>query len=188
MRGALRLAIVSNCATPRRFVDPALVEQGLLERMDAIVFSCEVGKVKPHPAIRARALRARGRGGAEALFVGDRVVPDVWGAGRLGMTTALARWFYEDEETDGVEPDFRLREPLELLGAVSRADPARPVVLVVRDGWGLAPPGPGNAVELASTPVFDRLWAEYPHTTLRGLKARHWACRRDRWGTPRSAT
>jgi 2,3-bisphosphoglycerate-independent phosphoglycerate mutase len=38
--------------------------------------------------------------------------------------------------------------------------------LVVLDGWGCAPAGPGNAVELAATPVFDRLWAEYPHTTL----------------------
>jgi 2,3-bisphosphoglycerate-independent phosphoglycerate mutase len=37
---------------------------------------------------------------------------------------------------------------------------------VILDGWGLAPPGPGNAVELAETPVFDRLWAGYPHTTL----------------------
>ena len=34
------------------------------------------------------------------------------------------------------------------------------------DGWGLAPPGPGNAVELADTPVFDELWASHPHTTL----------------------
>jgi 2,3-bisphosphoglycerate-independent phosphoglycerate mutase len=41
------------------------------------------------------------------------------------------------------------------------------VVLVILDGWGCAPPGPGNAVELAATPVFDRLWAEYPHTTLK---------------------
>jgi 2,3-bisphosphoglycerate-independent phosphoglycerate mutase len=40
------------------------------------------------------------------------------------------------------------------------------VCLVVLDGWGLAPPGPGNAVSLAHTPVFDRLWADYPHTTL----------------------
>jgi 2,3-bisphosphoglycerate-independent phosphoglycerate mutase len=40
------------------------------------------------------------------------------------------------------------------------------VVLVVLDGWGLAPPGPGNAVELAATPVFDKLWAEFPHATL----------------------
>jgi 2,3-bisphosphoglycerate-independent phosphoglycerate mutase len=40
------------------------------------------------------------------------------------------------------------------------------VALVVLDGWGLAPPGPGNAVELADTPVFDELWARHPHTTL----------------------
>ena len=40
------------------------------------------------------------------------------------------------------------------------------VTLVVLDGWGCAPPGPGNAVELARTPVFDRLWREYAHTTL----------------------
>jgi 2,3-bisphosphoglycerate-independent phosphoglycerate mutase len=43
----------------------------------------------------------------------------------------------------------------------------RPVALVILDGWGCAPPGAGNAVELAQTPVFDRLWAEYPHTTLK---------------------
>jgi 2,3-bisphosphoglycerate-independent phosphoglycerate mutase len=40
------------------------------------------------------------------------------------------------------------------------------VALVILDGWGCAPAGPGNAVELAATPVFDRLWATYPHTTL----------------------
>jgi len=38
--------------------------------------------------------------------------------------------------------------------------------LVVLDGWGLAPPGPGNAVEQAETPFFDSLWERYPHTTL----------------------
>jgi 2,3-bisphosphoglycerate-independent phosphoglycerate mutase len=37
---------------------------------------------------------------------------------------------------------------------------------VILDGWGCAPPGPGNAVELAATPNFDRLWRAYPHTTL----------------------
>jgi 2,3-bisphosphoglycerate-independent phosphoglycerate mutase len=41
------------------------------------------------------------------------------------------------------------------------------VALVVLDGWGCAPPGPGNAVELADTPVFDALWERYPRTTLR---------------------
>jgi 2,3-bisphosphoglycerate-independent phosphoglycerate mutase len=40
------------------------------------------------------------------------------------------------------------------------------VALVILDGWGCAPPGPGNAVELAETPNFDRLWRTLPHATL----------------------
>jgi 2,3-bisphosphoglycerate-independent phosphoglycerate mutase len=44
--------------------------------------------------------------------------------------------------------------------------PAPCACLIVLDGWGLAEPGPGNAVSLADTPVFDGLWKAYPHTTL----------------------
>jgi 2,3-bisphosphoglycerate-independent phosphoglycerate mutase len=44
--------------------------------------------------------------------------------------------------------------------------PAAHACLIVLDGWGMAEPGPGNAVSLASTPVFDELWRSYPHTTL----------------------
>ena len=40
------------------------------------------------------------------------------------------------------------------------------VCLIVLDGWGLAEPGPGNAISLAQTPVFDELWHDCPHTTL----------------------
>ena len=40
------------------------------------------------------------------------------------------------------------------------------VALVVLDGWGCAPPGPGNAVAAADTPVFDDLWRRYPHTKI----------------------
>jgi 2,3-bisphosphoglycerate-independent phosphoglycerate mutase len=41
-----------------------------------------------------------------------------------------------------------------------------PVALVVLDGWGCEAAGPGNAVALADTPVFDRLRARFPHATL----------------------
>jgi 2,3-bisphosphoglycerate-independent phosphoglycerate mutase len=44
--------------------------------------------------------------------------------------------------------------------------PVPSACLIVLDGWGLADPGPGNAVSLARTPVFDELWATYPHSTL----------------------
>ncbi len=48
----------------------------------------------------------------------------------------------------------------------AQALPASSAVLIVLDGWGLAPDGPGNAISLASTPVFDELWSEYPHARL----------------------
>ena len=52
------------------------------------------------------------------------------------------------------------------LPAGPRELPAGCACLVVLDGWGLAEPGPGNAISLAETPVFDELWAAYPHTSL----------------------
>ncbi len=50
------------------------------------------------------------------------------------------------------------------MNANARAYPL--VALIILDGWGCAAQGPGNAVELAQTPVFDRLWRDFPHTTL----------------------
>lgn len=41
-----------------------------------------------------------------------------------------------------------------------------PLALIVLDGWGLAPPGPGNAISLAKLNHIPRLWASYPHTQL----------------------
>jgi len=42
----------------------------------------------------------------------------------------------------------------------------RPVVLVILDGWGVAPKGPGNAITLAKTPTLDQLAKSYPVATL----------------------
>ena len=42
----------------------------------------------------------------------------------------------------------------------------RPVLLIVMDGWGIGKGGPEDAIALANTPVFDRLWANYAHTEL----------------------
>lgn len=44
--------------------------------------------------------------------------------------------------------------------------PVPSLALVILDGWGLAPPGPGNAISQAATPNFDRFWSQYPHTEL----------------------
>ena len=43
----------------------------------------------------------------------------------------------------------------------------RPVMLAVLDGWGWRDEKADNAVRLARTPTFDRLWATCPHALLR---------------------
>ena len=44
--------------------------------------------------------------------------------------------------------------------------PVPSAALIILDGWGLAEPGPGNAISLADTPTFDRLWEQYPNSQL----------------------
>jgi 2,3-bisphosphoglycerate-independent phosphoglycerate mutase len=44
--------------------------------------------------------------------------------------------------------------------------PRRPVVLVVLDGWGYRAEREGNAIALANTPTWDRLWSRAPRTLL----------------------
>lgn len=39
-------------------------------------------------------------------------------------------------------------------------------MLVILDGWGLAPASATNAVSMAKTPNFDFLWSHYPHLKL----------------------
>jgi 2,3-bisphosphoglycerate-independent phosphoglycerate mutase len=40
------------------------------------------------------------------------------------------------------------------------------VALIVLDGWGYREEAEANAIALAETPFFDRLWAEFPRTVL----------------------
>src|SRR5437016_5386605 len=41
-----------------------------------------------------------------------------------------------------------------------------PLVLIILDGWGYAPPSKANAISLARKPNYDRLLAEYPNTLV----------------------
>ncbi len=44
---------------------------------------------------------------------------------------------------------------------------AKPLVLTIADGWGHNPDPANNAVAMARTPTFDRLWGAFPHTFIR---------------------
>lgn len=42
----------------------------------------------------------------------------------------------------------------------------KPTLLIILDGWGIAPPSKGNAITLADTPVMDKLYKSCPNTIL----------------------
>jgi 2,3-bisphosphoglycerate-independent phosphoglycerate mutase len=46
-------------------------------------------------------------------------------------------------------------------------DAARPVVLLILDGWGYSESSQNNAIEAANKPVWDKLWEQYPGTLIR---------------------
>jgi putative hydrolase of the HAD superfamily len=116
----LRLALVSNTASPQWLLQPILERQGLVERLDAVVLSSEVGKRKPHPAIFERALEELGVEPADALFVGDRLEADILGASRVGMKTVQAYWFRADDTPTEVEPDFEAFTQMDVLNVADR--------------------------------------------------------------------
>src|SRR5580693_6895659 len=43
---------------------------------------------------------------------------------------------------------------------------SKPLVLIILDGWGYAPPSPANAISLARKPNYDSLLAEFPNTLI----------------------
>ncbi len=51
------------------------------------------------------------------------------------------------------------------------SDHAKPMLLVILDGWGCSENLPDNAIAHAHKPVWDRIWAKYPHTFINGSGA-----------------
>jgi len=49
---------------------------------------------------------------------------------------------------------------------MSSKNSAEFVVLMILDGWGIAPKSPGNAIELANNVNFNKFWVSYPRTQL----------------------
>ena len=119
VRGSLAGSVVSNSMDPPWILLRDLEEQELLPRLDAVVFSSDVGVRKPRREIFERALADLDVAPDRALFVGDRLDADVRGARDVGMQTAQAMWFRAEEDTD-VQPDFQAFTQVDVLNIVRR--------------------------------------------------------------------
>jgi putative hydrolase of the HAD superfamily len=116
----LKIGLVSNAFDPPSLLHRDLEQMGLAERLDAVVFSSEVGWRKPDPLIFETALERLDVDPSRALFVGDRRYEDVRGAGELGMRTVLALWFRADEDDRGTDPDHEAFTQMDVLNVVRR--------------------------------------------------------------------
>ena len=115
----LRIGIVSNTFDPPDLLHADLASDGVAERVDAIVFSSEVGLRKPAPRIYQAVLERLGVEPADALFVGDRVREDVQGPAALGMRTCLVTYIRVDAGDHGLA-DSVAASPADVLAAVDR--------------------------------------------------------------------
>jgi putative hydrolase of the HAD superfamily len=106
----LALVIASNwdCSLP-----DWLRPTGILELVDGVVTSAEVGAAKPDPRVFERALAVAGAEPGEAVHVGDKVDNDVEGAAALGLRAILVQ--REGQPPAGVEAIGSLRELAPLL-------------------------------------------------------------------------
>ena len=101
-RDGLALAVVSNTFVPGQVLDRHMDQLGLLEHFPTRIYSCDVHYRKPHPKIFQISLERVGISSAEAIFVGDKLRPDIFGSVRVGMISVL-------KDPSGVRHSRRIR-------------------------------------------------------------------------------
>jgi putative hydrolase of the HAD superfamily len=112
-----RMGLVSNLTLRSDLMRKDLQRWGLLDHLDATVFSSDVGVRKPDPRIFKEALRRIGAEPVETVFVGDRLYDDVSGAQAVGMRGVLTRQFRQEEDP-AYRPDAVIEHVKELPGVL----------------------------------------------------------------------
>jgi putative hydrolase of the HAD superfamily len=120
----VRLALICDTGfSPGRIVRRFLASTGLLDLLETVVFSDEVGVPKPHPRMFESALGPLGVAPVDATHVGDLRPTDVAGGRGFGMATVRLRAAFDDlsdlPEADAVADDHR-----QLLGLLLDRTPA----------------------------------------------------------------
>lgn len=118
----IKVGVLSNTSWSRERHDAIFERDGVLDLIDASIYSSEIPYAKPHPRAFQAAMDAVGVGDPEsAVYVGDRLFDDIFGAQRAGMKAVLVPHSAVPEWQIGGElgdPDAVVQELGELLGIV----------------------------------------------------------------------
>jgi putative hydrolase of the HAD superfamily len=120
----IKVGVLSNTIWSREYHEAVFARDGVLELIDAAVYSSEIPHAKPHPEAFAAALRALDVDEpASAVYVGDRPYEDVHGAQSAGLRAVLVP--HSDipaaqQVPVDVRPDAVVQRLLDVLDVVDR--------------------------------------------------------------------
>jgi putative hydrolase of the HAD superfamily len=117
-----RIGLLSNTHWPRHFHEHFLERDGLDRLIDVRLYTSDMEHVKPHPEAFGAALRALGVDAEQAVFVGDRLYDDVWGAQRAGLKGVWVA--NEHSPRHPADADAIIRRLAELPDLVDKLTPA----------------------------------------------------------------
>ncbi|HEV2887400.1 MAG TPA: HAD family hydrolase [Jatrophihabitans sp.] len=118
----LKVGVLSNTTWPATEHRRIFERDGVADLIDGAVYSSEIAWAKPHPEAFRAALDAVGvTDPGRAVYVGDRLFEDVFGANRVGMHAVLVP--HSDipaAQTTGIEgtPDAVVHELLDLVALI----------------------------------------------------------------------
>jgi putative hydrolase of the HAD superfamily len=118
LRGrGIKVGVLSNTMWPRSWHEDVFRRDGVLDLIDAAVYSSELDWTKPHPDAFSAAMSAIGVSDpACCVFVGDRPYDDVHGAKSVGMRAVLIPNSdvppFDDAEPDAVISSLAELRPL----------------------------------------------------------------------------
>lgn len=117
----IRTGLLSNTHWPAEFHEAMLARDGLAHLLDACVYTSELEYTKPHPEAFQAALDAVGvTDPTRAVYVGDRLFDDIFGAQRVGMRAVHRP--NEHVPSYDVTPDARIERLADLLQVVEAWD------------------------------------------------------------------
>jgi HAD superfamily hydrolase (TIGR01662 family) len=112
----IRIGLLSNTHWPSRWHEHWLARDGVLELIDARVYTSDLPHTKPHPEAFRAVLAELDASPERSVFVGDRPVDDISGAKAVGMRAVLV----ENSDVPGhpVVPDARINRLSQVLPLV----------------------------------------------------------------------
>jgi putative hydrolase of the HAD superfamily len=127
----LKVGVLSNTTWPGEQHARIFTRDQVDHLIDAAVYSSELAWAKPHPEAFLAALASLGVAQPDrAVYVGDRLFEDIYGANRVGMRAVLLPHSSIPEGQRGIDgtPDAVIAALPELLDVIDRwlADPAPP--------------------------------------------------------------